>query len=87
MCFDEADSNTRGGVGTEQCAALINEEFERIFYKMNYALKVTVMNIYMVRNPRLLKSVSYYESGLNALADIWGYELGQYWPLGRLYIL
>lgn len=38
----------RGGVGVHVCTALINEEFERVFYKINYGLKITIMNLYMV---------------------------------------
>lgn len=37
-----------GGVGFEKCAALLNEEFERVFYKNNYAAGVTIFNIYML---------------------------------------
>lgn len=37
-----------GNAGFEKCAALLNMEFERVFYKNNYALGVTLFNIYMV---------------------------------------
>ena len=36
-----------GGYGFENCAALTNEQFERIFYKNNWSFGVTVFNIYM----------------------------------------
>ncbi|KAL2754926.1 glycoside hydrolase family 35 protein [Sodiomyces alcalophilus JCM 7366] len=36
-----------GGAGFEKCAALLNMEFERVFYKNNYAAGVTLFNIYM----------------------------------------
>ncbi|KAK1985896.1 family 35 glycosyl hydrolase [Colletotrichum cereale] len=37
-----------GGPGFEQCAALVNHEFERVFYKNNFAAGVTIYNIYMI---------------------------------------
>ncbi|KJZ75914.1 hypothetical protein HIM_04738 [Hirsutella minnesotensis 3608] len=37
-----------GGYGPEQCAALVNHEFERVFYKNNYAAGVSIFNIYMI---------------------------------------
>ncbi|KZL63995.1 glycoside hydrolase family 35 protein [Colletotrichum tofieldiae] len=37
-----------GGPGFEKCAALVNHEFERVFYKNNYAAGVTIYNIYML---------------------------------------
>ncbi|KAK2061556.1 family 35 glycosyl hydrolase [Colletotrichum caudatum] len=37
-----------GGPGFEKCAALVNHEFERVFYKNNFAAGVTVYNIYMI---------------------------------------
>ncbi|KAH8594370.1 glycoside hydrolase superfamily [Bisporella sp. PMI_857] len=36
-----------GGLGFAQCAELLNEEFERVFYKNNYASGVKLLNIYM----------------------------------------
>lgn len=45
-----------GQAGFENCAALLNMEFERVLYKNNYAAGVTIFNIYMVR---LSSSVSY----------------------------
>ncbi|WPH04456.1 glycoside hydrolase family 35 protein [Acrodontium crateriforme] len=36
-----------GGTGFENCAALLNHEFERVFYKNNYAAGVTIFNLYM----------------------------------------
>ncbi|KXH56688.1 glycosyl hydrolase family 35 [Colletotrichum salicis] len=36
-----------GGAGFEYCAALLNHEFERVLYKNNYAVGVTIFNIYM----------------------------------------
>ncbi|KAI1105624.1 glycoside hydrolase family 35 protein [Jackrogersella minutella] len=37
-----------GGWGFEQCSALVNFEFERVFYKNNYAAGVTIFNLYMI---------------------------------------
>ncbi|KAF2472055.1 uncharacterized protein BDR25DRAFT_366810 [Lindgomyces ingoldianus] len=36
-----------GGPGWDKCSTLVNEEFERVFYKNNYAFGVTIFNIYM----------------------------------------
>ena len=36
-----------GGVGYENCETLVNEQYLRLFYKNNYAAKVTIFNIYM----------------------------------------
>ncbi|KAK6955635.1 hypothetical protein Daesc_003277 [Daldinia eschscholtzii] len=38
----------KGGVGTEECAAMVNHEFERVFNKVLYSMGVTMMNIYMI---------------------------------------
>lgn len=37
-----------GGPGFENCTSLLNEEFERVFYKNNLAARVTIQNIYMI---------------------------------------
>ncbi|KAJ5762257.1 uncharacterized protein N7511_005639, partial [Penicillium nucicola] len=37
-----------GGAGMQNCAALVNEQFERIYYKAVYAMRTTFMNLYMV---------------------------------------
>lgn len=37
-----------GGVGFEKCADLLNMEFERVFYKNNYAAGVTIFSLYMI---------------------------------------
>jgi beta-galactosidase GanA len=36
-----------GGYGFENCAALTNEQFERIFYKNNWSFRVSFFNLYM----------------------------------------
>ncbi|KAL4748029.1 hypothetical protein BDW72DRAFT_205968 [Aspergillus terricola var. indicus] len=37
-----------GGVGAEAQAALINHEFARVFYKLNYGMHITIQNLYMM---------------------------------------
>ncbi|KAI8625659.1 glycoside hydrolase family 35 protein [Xylariaceae sp. FL1651] len=37
-----------GGWGFEMCSQLVNHEFERVFYKNNYAAGVTIYNLYMI---------------------------------------
>ncbi|KAK4938249.1 hypothetical protein LTR66_015108, partial [Elasticomyces elasticus] len=37
-----------GGLGFTQCAELLNEQFERVFYKNDYSFGVTIFNIYMI---------------------------------------
>ncbi len=36
-----------GGAGFNSCAALLNHEFERVFYKNNFAAGVRILNLYM----------------------------------------
>ena len=38
-----------GGLGFDQCSVLLNNEFERVFYKNDYSFGVTIFNLYMVR--------------------------------------
>ncbi|KAI0379117.1 glycoside hydrolase family 35 protein [Hypomontagnella monticulosa] len=37
-----------GGPGFDKCAAFINHEFERVFFKNNFAAGATIHNIYMI---------------------------------------
>ncbi|KAJ5184395.1 Glycoside hydrolase family 35 [Penicillium cf. griseofulvum] len=37
-----------GGVGFAKCAALLNHEFERVFYKNNLSFRVAILNLYMI---------------------------------------
>ncbi|MCJ1312607.1 hypothetical protein MMC25_006281 [Agyrium rufum] len=37
-----------GGKGFDACAQLLNNEFERVFYKNNYAIETTIFNLYMI---------------------------------------
>ena len=36
-----------GGVGYDNCALLTNGDFERIYYKNNFAAAITILNLYM----------------------------------------
>ncbi|KUI57656.1 putative beta-galactosidase A [Cytospora mali] len=46
--FQGGSFDPPGGVGFEKCAALLNMEFERVFYKNNYAAGITILNLYML---------------------------------------
>lgn len=46
--FQGGSFDPPGGVGFEKCAALLNMEFERVFYKNNYAAGITIQNLYMI---------------------------------------
>ncbi|KAJ5581740.1 hypothetical protein N7535_000360 [Penicillium sp. DV-2018c] len=37
-----------GGVGFTKCAALLNHEFERVFYKNNLSFRTAFLNLYMI---------------------------------------
>ncbi|GFF73252.1 hypothetical protein IFM47457_03346 [Aspergillus lentulus] len=37
-----------GGEGVNTCAAMIGTEFSRVFYKLNFSLRATIMNLYMM---------------------------------------
>ncbi|EKD21737.1 uncharacterized protein L3040_004959 [Drepanopeziza brunnea f. sp. 'multigermtubi'] len=37
-----------GGLGFEQCSRLLNMEFERVFYKNDFASGVAILNLYMI---------------------------------------
>lgn len=37
-----------GGYGVENCAALTNEQFERVFYKNNWSFRLGFHNVYMI---------------------------------------
>ncbi|KAG7432303.1 putative beta-galactosidase A [Fusarium oxysporum f. sp. raphani] len=45
--FTDLNLLHRGGTGVESCTALINHEFARVFNKLLYGLKATVVNFYM----------------------------------------
>ncbi|OTB20741.1 glycoside hydrolase family 35 protein [Daldinia sp. EC12] len=46
--FQAGSFDPWGGWGFEQCSALVNHEFQRVFYKNNYAAGVTINNLYMI---------------------------------------
>lgn len=46
--FQGGSFDPPGGVGFEKCANLLNMEFERVFYKNNYASGITILNLYMI---------------------------------------
>lgn len=37
-----------GGHGFDMCAALVNHEYERVFYKNNFSFGIAIFNVYMV---------------------------------------
>lgn len=39
----------RGGVGVDVCAEMVNHKFARVFNKFLYSIRVTVLNLYMVK--------------------------------------
>lgn len=45
--FQGGQPEAWGGVGRDLCAAWINEEYERVIYKNNYANAIKLFNIYM----------------------------------------
>jgi hypothetical protein len=53
MQFQGGSFDPFGGDGFDQCAILLNEEFERVFYKNNFAAGATIFSIYMVCNVSL----------------------------------
>ncbi|OHE96603.1 glycosyl hydrolase family 35 [Colletotrichum orchidophilum] len=46
--FQGGSFDPYGGPGFEKCAALLNHEFERVFYKNNFGAGVTIFNVYMI---------------------------------------
>ncbi|TIC95814.1 putative beta-galactosidase A [Colletotrichum higginsianum] len=46
--FQGGSFDAYGGSGFENCASLVNHEFQRVVYKNNYASGVTIFNIYML---------------------------------------
>jgi hypothetical protein len=39
---------TRGGVGQDQCAVLVNDQTVRVLFKNNYSFGTTIFNVYMI---------------------------------------
>ncbi|KAK1655965.1 family 35 glycosyl hydrolase [Colletotrichum phormii] len=46
--FQGGSFDPYAGPGFEKCAALLNHEFERVFYKNNFGAGVTIYNLYMI---------------------------------------
>lgn len=70
-----------GGSSFAKCTTLLNEEFERVFYKNDFSFGVTIFNIYMVNHTVVLSE--YRLMG----TDLWWYQLGKSWPSRRLYLI
>ncbi|KAL2851105.1 beta-galactosidase extracellular [Aspergillus pseudoustus] len=45
--FQAGAYDSWGGYGFDECAKLVNHEFERVFYKNNFAFGVKIFNLYM----------------------------------------
>lgn len=48
----EGSFDSWGGSSFAKCTTLLNEQFERVFYKNDFSFGVTIFNVYMVRIPR-----------------------------------
>ncbi|KAK6849720.1 beta-galactosidase [Apiospora arundinis] len=46
--FQAGSFDPWGGWGFEKCSQLVNHEFERVFYKNNFAAGVSILNLYMI---------------------------------------
>ncbi|KAK8111988.1 putative beta-galactosidase A [Apiospora kogelbergensis] len=46
--FQAGSFDPWGGPGFEKCSQLLNHEFERVFYKNNFAAGVAILNLYMI---------------------------------------
>ncbi|KAL2070750.1 hypothetical protein VTL71DRAFT_13776 [Oculimacula yallundae] len=46
--FQAGSFDPWGGPGFEQCSVLLNMEFERVFYKNDFASGVSILNLYMI---------------------------------------
>ncbi|KAJ5774795.1 Glycoside hydrolase family 35 [Penicillium paradoxum] len=46
--FQAGAFDSWGGAGLENCAALLNHEFERVFYKNNLSFRMAFLNLYMI---------------------------------------
>lgn len=60
--------------GFDQCAILLNMEFERVFYKNNFASGVELLNIYMICK---MASSSIFCWTYSLTLQRWRNELGQ----------
>ncbi|KAH8589576.1 beta-galactosidase [Bisporella sp. PMI_857] len=46
--FQGGSAEGWGGAGMDSCASLLNNEFERVIYKVVYGFRTTVLNLYMM---------------------------------------
>ncbi|KAL0935658.1 beta-galactosidase [Colletotrichum truncatum] len=46
--FQAASADPWGGAGVDSCSALINHEFSRVFNKIMFGMRVSVLNLYMM---------------------------------------
>ncbi|KAI9761011.1 MAG: hypothetical protein M4579_001274 [Chaenotheca gracillima] len=46
--FQAGSFDPWGGLGFDQCATLLNQEFERVFYKNDVSFGVRMLNLYMI---------------------------------------
>ncbi|KAJ0108291.1 hypothetical protein J7T55_005268 [Diaporthe amygdali] len=46
--FQGGTAEPWGGAGVDACASLLNNEFERVIYKVVYGFRTTVLNLYMM---------------------------------------
>jgi hypothetical protein len=81
MKFQAGSFDPWGGPGFEACAALVNHEFERVFYKNDLSFGAAILNLYMVWKV-LLK----IDQRLTRL-DLWRHELGQPRPSRWIHVL
>lgn len=59
-----------GGSGFDKCTALLNEQFERVFYKNDFSFGVTVFNIYMTFGGTNWGNVRTYEMNVPNAASV-----------------
>ena len=80
---DFISNNIDGLQGFAQCSILLNMEFERVFYKNDFASGAALLNIYMICES--LKSCR--ELRINANLTRWRNKLGKSRSLWRLHLI
>jgi len=73
--FQAGSFDPWGGPGFEACSRLLNNEFERVFYKNDLGFGVAILNLYMVGCVPSLLAKSWQR--LTAPKDVWWHELGK----------
>ena len=71
-----------GGATFDKCTTLVNQEFERVFFKNDFSFGVTIFNVYMVCFALSLPLISRLID-----ADIRRDQLGKSWSSRRLYLI